>query len=366
MLENWLRPLNIGNIIETPLDSGNFGEKIKRYETEMPSLQAVRLAIVGIGDESADAVRRVLYRLSFPFGKLAAADLGNLRKPDSAFVLPLLQELMDSKICPIIIGNVPKLAQVQFKAHFACQPSVSLVAVDERVPFHPRLGELDGHYLNPVMNGKTRPFHFGVVGCQSHFVDDETFQALESISADTVRLGKARANLFEIEPVMRDADMACFHLAALKSAEAPGVVNPSPSGFTCEEACQLSRYAGMNDKLTSIGFYGFEHDLDEYGRSAQVMSQLVWYFFDGFSNRKNDFPASMDGLTEYIVDFKGHDHPFTFWKSNKTGRWWIQVPVKPKKKHQRHRLIPCSYNDYLMASKGELPDRISTAFGRFA
>jgi formiminoglutamase len=366
MLENWLRPINMENVVETPLDSAQFGERIKRYEKEMPSLQAVRLAIVGVGEASADAVRKVLYRLSFPFGKLEAADLGNLRKDDSAFVLPLLQELMDSKICPVIIGNLPKLVQVQFKAHFACQPSVNIVAVDERVPFHPRLGELDGNYLNPVMNGKTRPFHFGIVGCQSHFVDDETFQALEGINADTIRLGKARANVAEIEPIIRDADMVCFNLAALKSAEAPGVATPSPSGFTCEEACQLSRYAGMNDKLTSIGFYGFEADLDDFGRSAQVMSQLLWYFFDGFSNRRSDFPASMDGLTEYIVDFKGHDHPFTFWKSNKTGRWWIQVPVKPKKKHQRHRLIPCSYNDYLMASKGELPDRISNAFGRFA
>lgn len=366
MLENWLRPLNLENIVETPLDSAHFGGKIKRYETEVPPLQSVKLAIVGIGNEAADAVRKQLYRLSFPFGKLEAADLGNLRKPDNSFVLPLLQELMDSKICPVIIGNMPKLAQVQFKAHFACQPSVNLVAVDERVPFHPRLSELDGHYLNPVLNGKTLPFHFGIVGCQSHFVDDETFQALENMSADTVRLGKARANFTEIEPVMRDADMACFNLAALKSAEAPGVINPSPSGFTCEEACQLSRYAGMNDKLTSVGFYGFEPDLDEYGRTAQVQAQLIWYFFDGFSSRWGDFPASMDGLTEYIVDFKGHDHPFTFWKSNRTGRWWVQVPVKTKKKHQRHRLIPCSYNDYLQASKGELPDRLSLAFSRFA
>jgi len=365
MLDNWLRPININDIAETPLDKASFGEKIKRHEAEMPSLQDVRLAIVGIGDEGADAVRRSLYRLSFPFGKLAAADLGNVRKSDNAFVLPLLQELMDSKICPVIIGGLPKLAQVQYKAHFASQSSVTVVAVDEQVPFHPRLSELDGNYLNPVMNGKQLPFHFGIVGCQSHFVDDETFHELEKNNADVVRLGKARANMAEIEPVMRDADMACFHMAALKSAEAPGVIHPSPSGFTCEEACQLSRYAGMNDKLTSIGFYGYEPDLDEYGRTGQVLAQMVWYFFDGFANRKGDFPASMDGLTEYIVDFKGHDHPFTFWKSNRTGRWWLQVPVKTKKKHQRHRLIPCSYSDYLLASKGELPDRISQAFSRF-
>ena len=365
MLDNWLRPINLNDIAEKPLDTVSFGEKIKRYEAEMPALQDVKLAIVGIGDEGADAVRRSLYRLSFPFGKLVAADLGNVRKADTSFILPLLQELMDSKICPVIIGDLPKLAQAQYKAHFACQPSVSIVAVDERVPFHPRLGELDGHYLNPVMNGKTIPFHFGVVGCQSHFVDDETFQELENISADTVRLGKARANMADIEPVMRDADMATFNLAALKSAEAPGVIHPTPSGFTCEEACQLSRYAGMNDKLTSVGFYGYEPDLDEYGRSAQVMAQMVWYFFDGFANRKGDFPASMDGLTEYLVDFKNLDQPFTFWKSNRTGRWWIQVPVKAKKKHQRHRLIPCSYSDYLLASNGEMPDRLSLAFGRF-
>lgn len=365
MLDNWLRPLNMDDIAETPLDTVSFGEKIKRYEAEMPSLQDVRLAIVGIGDEAADAARKSLYRMSFPFGKLVAADLGNVRKTEASFVLPLLQELMDSKICPVIIGGLPKLAQAQYKAHFACQPSVTVVTVDERVPFHPRLGELDGHYLNPVMNGKAKPFHFGILGCQSHFVDDETFQALENISADVVRLGKARANMPDLEPVMRDADMACFHLAALKSAEAPGVLRPTPSGFTCEEACQLSRYAGMNDKLTSAGFYGYEPDLDEYGRTGQVLAQMVWYFFDGFANRRGDFPASMDGLTEYIVDFKSHDHSFTFWKSNRTGRWWVQVPVKPKKKHQRHRLIPCSHNDYLQTSQGELPDRLLLAFKRF-
>jgi formiminoglutamase len=173
MLDNWLRPLNMEEIAEAPLDTVNFGEKIKRFEAEMPALQDVRLAIIGIGDEGADAVRKSLYRMSFPFGKLAAADLGNVRKADSSFILPLLQELMDSKICPVIIGSLPKLAQAQYKAHFANQPLVSVVAVDERVPFHPRLGELDGYYLNAVMNGKSKPFHFGVVGCQSHFVDDE-------------------------------------------------------------------------------------------------------------------------------------------------------------------------------------------------
>ncbi|MEZ4931669.1 MAG: hypothetical protein R2788_06060 [Saprospiraceae bacterium] len=41
----------------------------------------------------------------------------------------------------------------------------------------------------------------------------------------------------------------------MKYADAPAAQDATPSGFFSEEACQISRYAGMNDKLTSIGFY---------------------------------------------------------------------------------------------------------------
>jgi len=73
----------------------------------------------------------------------------------------------------------------------------------------------------------------------------------------------------------------------------------------------------------------------------------------------------MNGLVEYIVEFKHVEAPITFWKSTKSGRWWMQVPVDTKKKHQRHRLIPCSYNDYQMATTDEFPDRLLNAFKRF-
>ncbi len=68
---------------------------------------------------------------------------------------------------------------------------------------------------------------------------------------------------------------------------------------------------------------------------------------------------------EYIVDFKDQDYQLSFWKSLRTGRWWIQVPVKARKKQQRHRLIPCSYTDYQQACNEELPERLLNAFKRF-
>jgi formiminoglutamase len=182
-----------------------------------------------------------------------------------------------------------------------------------------------------------------------------------------IRLGKVKTAFSEIEPLLRDADMISFNLRALKSCDAPAVRNSSPSGFFSEEACQICRYAGLSDKLSSIGFYGYdsEFEIDRDKQTPKTLAQMIWYFIDGYYNRRNDFPVSMDGLMEYIVDFKGHDYQLTFWKSNKTGRWWIQVPVKTKKKLQRHQLIPCSYNDYLLASNEEIPERLINAFKRF-
>jgi formiminoglutamase len=365
MLDNWLRPV-AKHIREIP-DPGEtkFGNNIQRFEQSLPDLKHTQVALIGIGEEEADAVRSALYPLSFPFGKLKIADLGNVRKEDHSFIIPVISELLEGKICPVIIGREGKFLQAQFEAHHAKQPAVSLAVVNEKLAFHPQSGEMKGNYLNPILQNKAHLFHFTAIGCQSHFVDEAVFRELEKRHFDCIRLGKARANLPDTEPFIRDADLLGFHLNSLKRIEAPGVADASPSGFFTEEACQISRYAGMSDKLTSIGFYGFEKSKNADALTAGVVAQLVWYFLDGFFNRKNDFPASTDGLTEYIVDPKGYGQPLTFWKSNKTGRWWLQVPVKPRKKHQRHRLIACSYNDYILASKDDLPPRLLQAFKRF-
>jgi formiminoglutamase len=76
--------------------------------------------------------------------------------------------------------------------------------------------------------------------------------------------------------------------------------------------------------------------------------------------------VSTDGLTEYVVQFRQTNYQLTFWKSARSGRWWMQIPVESgKRKYQRHRLIPCSFQDYQAACREELPDRLMQAFNRF-
>lgn len=366
MLDNWLRPLSAAAFAVDTLSAHEFGKNLQIYADALPNLEQTRIAILGTNEAATNAVREALYHLSFPFHQLQIADIGNTRKPDNAFLIPLLKELLDSQIIPILLSPSATQTLALYKAFQSLQSYINFNIVDERLYVDDTKKGDDTYYLNDILlNTRSRLFHFGAIGCQTHYTNPAAFQFLDKNNFDCIRLGSARADISEVEPIVRDGDLMTFNLAALKQADAPGVANATPSGFSVEEACQICRYAGMSDKLKAFGIFGFDTALDRDAQTAQVVAQMIWYFIDGFYNRKNDFPASNDGLTEYIVDFKSMEYQLTFWKSQRSGRWWMQVPVKIGKKYHRHRLIPCSYNDYKLACQDELPERLLNAYKRF-
>lgn len=366
MLENWLKPISPDALPPEDLVEYHFGKQLLLHADTLPDLAEARIALVGMREAEANAVRRALYAMSFPFGTLKIADLGNVRKQEPTFVIPLLKELLDSQIVPILISPVEQHLVALYKAFQSLQSHISLTVVDERVRLDVLQKDKQAHYLNDILlNPRSRLFHFGTVGCQTHYTDPAAFYFLDKNNFDCIRLGSARADLSEVEPIVRDGDLLGFHLSALKQSDAPGQETPTPSGFTIEEACQICRYAGVSDKLKAFGIFGFQEARDYHAQTAQAVAQMIWYFVEGFYSRKNDYPASNEGLTEYIVDFKSMEYQLVFWKSQRSGRWWMQVPVKIGKKFNRHRLIPCSYNDYKMACQDELPERLLNAYKRF-
>jgi len=366
MLENWLEPIH-GNLLEKiALADNRLGKNLLIYQKKVPSLKGIQAALVGIGDADADAVREQLYPLSFPFESLQIADLGNLRKDDPSFVIPVLADLLKGGIVPIVIGRDPALIWTQYQAQLAVQHSINLTLVDERIAYQTDAGMDEPTYLTRIIDeSKELPIHLNILACQYHFIEPQLFKNMTRRDVDLLRLGALRKELADAEPLIRDADLFTFNLSALKQTEAPGIKSPTPNGLFAEEGCQLARYAGMSDKLTAAGFYGFQNDLDQREQTAQVVAQLIWYFLDGMHQRKQDFPVSTDGLTEYIVTLKEQKWPLTFWKSQKSGRWWLQVSIPMPNKLERHRLIPCSYKDYVQACNNDLSDRLYNAIHRF-
>lgn len=366
MLEHWLSPVNIDDQTSIEqLSKDQFGRNIVIHFEKFTDLKKVNVAILGISEAEANAARKSLYSLSYPFHQLRIVDLGNIRNGDSSFIIPIIAELLESNIIPILIGRGTKNIFAQFKAYQELKKSTNIVCIDEKVQYSYNLN--DNTYLNKILQvEESNLFNLGIIGFQSHFTPDALLNMLAENSFDALRLGKIKASIEEAEPVIRDADMISFNLGALKRCDAPAVEFPTPSGLFSEEACKLCHYAGMSDKLTSFGIYGLTSEKDQYEQTAQVTAQMIWYFIDGVDHRRGDFPASMDGLVEYIVELKHIDKPVTFWKSKRSGRWWMQIPVRTQIEHERHRLLPCSYEDYAKACQNQLPDRLLNAYKRFS
>ncbi len=364
MLENWLQPLDPEQIFEGASQSDFPGYSyIEAYEDDFPNLENTHIAIIGL-DETADTIRRHFYKLSYHFKGLACADLGNIRKSSSDFLAQVLIELSDGGILPVILGK-EHMASAQFVAQKGLRKLHNICIVNERIPYEPD-SEDRFFFLNELLERfDDALFNIGMLGYQRHFTPPYILDWLENAKYPRLRLGELEGNLKEAEPIIRDADLFFLHLNAIRGSDAPGVKQQTPNGLFAEDACRLARYAGISDKTVSFSIAGLYKENDLGKRTAQLAGQILWYFLDGFHSRKSDFPVSLGHMTEYLVDIPGYEKPFTFWKSEKSGRWWMQIPAKTGEEMERHRLIPCSYEDYQKAGRGEIPERLLEAIERF-
>lgn len=165
--------------------------------------------------------------------------------------------------------------------------------------------------------------------------------------------------MLNIEPVIRNSDLLTFDMSAVRSSDAAATSKPSPNGLYAEEACQLMFFAGMSEKLTSLGIYEYDATVDYGNQTAQLIAQMIWYFMEGYYKRKNEMPQyNRNGFLKYMVALSNTDHEVIFLKSTRSDRWWMEIPITDNNtKFQRHHIVPCSYKDYQQACNNEMPER---------
>ena len=176
-----------------------------------------------------------------------------------------------------------------------------------------------------------------------------------------MRLGTVRNNLVDVEPVLRDADIVSLDFGAVRQSDAPGNFHISPNGFYGEEICQLAKYSGQGSRLAAFFIGEVNPGLDPVQSTSHLAAQTIWYLIDGISQRVIEKPDGSENFTKFIVSPDTFEHHLVFYKSENTGRWWLEVPdIKQNRKSAY--LISCSYDDYLQASRQEIPDRWWKAF----
>jgi len=356
----------LGNIVFKPNQIGN---TIEFYEGEKVNLDDFDLAIISIEENRGNLenkgvedgpvnIRRELYNLYTPDSEkpLRLIDLGNMKLgaklKDSYFGLAsVMLNLLTNNVIPIILGGTHDNTFGQFLGYQELYTLINMVIVDEKIDLDDPGQHVDASsYMMPILaHNPNYLFNY------SH--DPQAIGMLDALNFDCIRLGMVRKNIEEVEPVLRDADMLSIDISAVRMADAPGRAGATPNGFSGEELCQITRYAGLSDKLTSLGIYEFNPHYDNQNQTSQLIAQMVWYFIEGYYSRRGDFPINMSNFLKFTVKFEQYDHELIFWKSKVTERWWMELPYGDKKKYARHQMVPCSYADYEMACKDELPDR---------
>jgi formiminoglutamase len=380
-LSDFFQPVDLSRIVDPetlPLSALARVFSIHSSSGNFPDLNGCQLALIGIGEDrravnnegcglAPDYVRGYLYRLFQGNYQVRLADLGTISKghavEDSYFALTtVVAELLKRNIVPIIIGGSNDLAYANYLAYEKLEQTINMVSVDPSFDLGTVESDLDSQsYLGRViLHQPNFLFNFSNIGYQSYFVEQSSVELMEKLNFDMHRLGQARAHMEDLEPVVRNADVLSFDVSAVRQSDAPGCGNASPNGFYGEEACQIARYAGISDKLSSFGIYELNPAFDNNKQTAHLVAQMVWYFIDGFYNRKKDFPfAEKSDYTKFRVFVKDHKHEIVFFKSSRSDRWWMEVPYPPNQrlKFERHHLVPCTYSDYELACKEEMPDR---------
>jgi len=382
---SFLQPVNFTeDSLSTP-GKTLLGNLIQKYTSpdSSPELTNCKLAIVGVEDSryaaegaaitgGPDLVRQQLYKLHSGDFKLQIADLGNIPFGSSvedtyAALSEVIVELLENGVIPIVIGGSHDLSFACYKAYAKLKKIINIAAIDRRFDLGNDNPQLDSeNYLKQIIVQQPNYlFNYTNIGYQSYFESREAIKLMESLFFDSCRLGVARDEIRETEPLIRNADFLSFDVGAIRASDAPGQTNAGPNGFFGDEACQLVRYAGLSEKLSMIGFFEYNPRFDTRGITAQLIAQMIWYFIDGLNSRPSEEPVEGDdNFIRYLVKVDGADEGIVFYRSKRTNRWWMEIGAKInlKPEYRRHNLIPCSQKDYATACENDIPDRWWKAF----
>jgi formiminoglutamase len=364
-LHDFLIPIDIHAINEdSGYNDGQFARHIYGYDSEMPGMEELDIVLLGIGEtrgggifsngfDAADAIRRQFYQLHYWHTDVKIADFGNVKtgatlNDSYAAIKTVVSELFRMNKTVVLFGGTHDITLAQYLAYKDLGRSIEATCIDSTIDLRGESSIRSENFLLEMLTSEPNMVtHYNHIGFQSYYVHPRMLETMDKLRFDCYRVGVAKENMEEMEPALRNTGLLSFDISAIKYSDAPANDN-SPNGFTGEEACMLSRYAGMSDRLSSFGIYGYQPQADVNELTAKQVSQMLWYFIDGKSRSKQEAPIEdRSNFNEYHTAFAEVDTIFL--QSRKTNRWWMELPNK--------KMVSCSHLDYLHASRNEIPER---------
>lgn len=364
-LTDFLEPVDLRDVSEdVSFNDGQLAKHIHVYEGELPDTETADLVLVGVQESrgsldpegalgAADLIRKHLYRMHYWHDEVSIADIGNIRpgatlQDSYAAIKMVVTELMSMGKTVILLGGSHDITLAQYGSYRDLEIIVEATCIDARIDLRGESPVRSENFLLEMLTGEPSLVrHYNHIGFQSYFVHPRLLETMDRLRFDCFRVGRVRENMEDMEPVLRNTNLLSIDINAIKNSDAPANTE-SPNGLQGDEACQLTRYAGMSQRLRSIGIYGYNPRLDRDELTAVQIAQMLWYFIDGRQKIKTE--GSIDERENFLeFHTKVGDVDTVFLQNKKTGRWWMQLPDK--------KFIPCSYRDYMDAGRNQIPER---------
>jgi arginase family enzyme len=362
---------------EFSFNKETIGDYTDIYIDNFPDWEDSDIVIIGVQENrnstnnnscsnGQNKIREQLYKL-YTTQKYKIVDLGNIingKTVDDTYVAvsEVTKELVSAGKFLIILGGSQDLTYANYLGYEKQEQIVNLVSIDNEIDIsnNDDFTFSCSTYLTKIVLHKPNfLFNFSQLGFQNYFVEKSKSELIGELYFDKLRLGDLQADIEGTEPFLRNADILSVDLKSLRKSEFKSSKGVGPNGLFANEMCQLMKYAGMSDKLSSVGIYEYCKDLDSDNTDSMLVSQMIYFLIVGFYNRKGDYPMSLksDNL-KFIVYNEEFDHNLVFYKSPKSDRWWLEIPYPPMEnfKFERHHLVPCSYKDYNDSMDGNIPD----------
>jgi arginase family enzyme len=364
-LADFLNPIDLLEINEdNPFNEGQLGKKVVVHEKSIPDFSNADIVLIGVNDmrgagrfnenvNSANAVRKELYQLYQWHPSISIVDLGNIKsgallKDTYAALKTVLVELLRLQKTIIILGGSHDLTLAQYDAYKELNQIIETTCIDSLIDLQADSVLKNENFLLEMLTSEPNMVkHYNHIGFQSYFIHPRLLETMDKLRFDCFRLGIVKEDIEEMEPVIRNTHLLSIDISSIKNTDAPANTY-SPNGFTGEEICTLSQYAGQSTHISTVGIYGYDAQMDKNQLTAKQISQMIWYFIDG-KNKGNQEPQLNDtaSFNEYHTCFS--ETETLFLQSKRSGRWWMQLPDK--------KFIACSHKDYIKASNNQMPER---------
>ena len=375
-----LLPVKKENLLDlTLLPKQILGKNISIHtqNTGLPELKGLTIALIGLNEHrnsffhnssyNVNQFRKVFYELYPGNWNLSIADLGDLpngeKVEDTYFAIKEIGiHLKQMNIIPVFIGGSHDLMFPLYEVFQNFKQLVNIVSVDRSFDFSQEDELISGRsYMSKIIMEKPNVLNnYTNIGFQSYYCAEQEKDLMGKLYFDSIRLGQVLNQPALAEPIFRDADVVGFDLKCLSWHAIADPLKGQPNGIDSRTICSLTRYAGISDRVSFLGFF----EIPSTPMTDQLLAQMIWYLIEGVQLRFDEYPVSTRDFLKYSVTLS--DQIMVFYKSDKSNRWWMELTNNShlNNKTKSTTLLACTEKDYLDAMEDKIPERWYNAVKR--